>query len=183
MQNQYVTTAIIRASPGAVWRILTDSAGYAAWNPEILAIEGTMTANARLKARVRVGGGAIRTISLRVTAFEVPTRMEWTGGLPFGLFVGRRTLEVIPRDGGSEFRMHLRMTGPLAPLILKSLGNRQPEIDRQLLGGAQSARGVVGPGPCRDDDRPGRVRAGSIHEHGLSDDVGDIASAAQGRFA
>jgi hypothetical protein len=72
---------------------------------------------------------AIRTVSLRVTAFETPTRMEWTGGLPLGLFVGRRTLDVIPRDDGSEFRMHLSMTGPLAPLILKSLGNRQPEID------------------------------------------------------
>jgi hypothetical protein len=55
--------------------------------------------------------------------------MEWTFGLPFGLFMGRRKLEVIPRDGGSEFRLHLRMTGPLAPPILKSLRNRQPEID------------------------------------------------------
>jgi len=25
--------------------------------------------------------------------------------------------------------MHLRMSGPLAPLILKSVGDRQPEID------------------------------------------------------
>jgi hypothetical protein len=64
--------------------------------------------------------------------------MHWTLWLPFGLFVGRRTLEVIPRDGGSEFRMHLRMTGPVARLILKSLGNRQP--DRQFLSGSESAR-------------------------------------------
>jgi hypothetical protein len=25
--------------------------------------------------------------------------------------------------------MHLRMTGPLAPMILKSVGDRQPEVD------------------------------------------------------
>ena len=63
------------------------------------------------------------------SAFEAPTRMEWTGGLPFGLFVGRRTFTVTGRGDASEFRMHLRMTGPLAPLILKSVGDRQPEID------------------------------------------------------
>ena len=67
---------------------------------------------------------------MRVTAFEAPSRMEWTGGLPLGLFVGRRTFTVMPRDGAVEFRMHLRMSGPLAPLILKSVGDRQPEIDR-----------------------------------------------------
>jgi hypothetical protein len=42
---------------------------------------------------------------MRVTAFETPSRMEWTGGLPLGLFVGRRTFTV------------------------KSVGDRQPEID------------------------------------------------------
>jgi len=130
MQNEYVTTSIIRATPDAVWRILTDSSGYAQWNPEIMAIEGQMGHNARIRARVKVGGGAIRSVGLRVTAFDAAShRMEWTGGMPFGLFVGRRTLEVKPRDGGSEFRMHLRMTGPLAGMILKSLGDRQPEID------------------------------------------------------
>jgi hypothetical protein len=36
---------------------------------------------------------------------------------------------VTPRSDGTEFRMHLKMSGPLAPLILKSVGDRQPEID------------------------------------------------------
>jgi hypothetical protein len=58
MQNEYVTTAFIRATPAAVWGILIDSAGYGGWNPEILGMEGTMALNARLEARVRVGGGA-----------------------------------------------------------------------------------------------------------------------------
>jgi len=56
--------------------------------------------------------------------------MEWKGGLPFGLFVGRRIFTVVPTNGGTEFRMHLRMSGPLCSLILKSVGDRQPEIDR-----------------------------------------------------
>ena len=130
MHNEYVTSAIMRAAPEAVWKILTDAAGYAQWNPEIMGIDGRIALNERIKARVKVQSGAIRSVGLRVTAFdEASRRMEWTGGLPLGLFVGRRTLEVKPREGGSEFRMHLRMTGPLAGMILKSLGDRQPEID------------------------------------------------------
>jgi len=127
--KEYVAIANIRAEPEAVWQILTDSAGYADWNPEIVGIDGRMTLSGRIHARVKIGGGAIRTVSMRVTAFDAPSRMEWTGGLALGLFVGRRTFTVTPLDGGAEFRMHLRMSGPLAPLILKSVGDRQPEID------------------------------------------------------
>jgi hypothetical protein len=55
--------------------------------------------------------------------------MEWTGGLPFGLFVGRRLFTLTGRDGATVFRLDLRMTGPLAPLIIRSVGDRQPDID------------------------------------------------------
>jgi hypothetical protein len=59
--------------------------------------------------------------------------MQWTGGMPFDLFKGVRTFTVTKegeRDGaGARFRMHLRMSGRLAPAILKSVGDRQPEID------------------------------------------------------
>lgn len=127
--KEYVTTSIIASAPEKVWAILTDASGYADWNPEIVAISGQMAPGARIKARVRVGGGAIRTVTMRVTAFEAPRRMVWTGGLPLGLFVGQRTFTIAPREGVSEFQMHLRMSGPLAPLILKSVGDRQPEID------------------------------------------------------
>ncbi len=66
---------------------------------------------------------------MRVTVCEAPSRMEWTGGFPLGLFVGRRTFTVTRRDGVVEFRMHLRMSGPLASLIPRSVRDRQPEID------------------------------------------------------
>ena len=134
--------AAVRAAPEAVWRLLTDAPGYAAWNPEIVAVEGRFARGEKLRVRVKVGGGAVRAMTLHVTAFDAPRSMEWTGGLPFGLFVGRRTLTVSPRDGGAEFRMDVSMTGPLAPLILKSLGDRQPELDSFAAGlKAQAERG------------------------------------------
>jgi uncharacterized protein YndB with AHSA1/START domain len=146
-KQQYDTSAIVRASPEIVWAILADPAGYAAWNPEILSIAGRFAAGERITARVRVGGGAIRSVPMRVTAFEPKTRMEWTGGLPLGLFVGRRTFTVSPHPDGAEFRMHLSMTGPLASPILKSLGDRQPEIDgfaAGLMAQAEKTAGTAG---------------------------------------
>lgn len=127
--KEYTTTVRISATPEAVWNVLTNASRYADWNPEIIGIEGEFAANARITATVRLGSGAIRSVPQRVTAFEAPRRMQWTGGLPLGLFVGRRTFTVTPAGGGTEFRMHLEMSGPLSPLILKSVGDRQPEID------------------------------------------------------
>jgi hypothetical protein len=66
--------------------------------------------------------------------------MEWTGGLPLGLFVGRRMLMVTARDDGAEFWMELKMGGPMAGMVLKSLGDRQPEID-SFAAGLKGGRG------------------------------------------
>jgi len=127
--QEYVTSIQIAATPQRVWSILTNAADYSKWNPEIVRIDGQMGLNERIIAHVKLGSGAIRKVPLVVTAFHPSMCMEWTGGMPWGLFVGRRTLTVVPRDGGAEFQMHLRMSGPMAPLILKSVGDRQPEID------------------------------------------------------
>lgn len=128
--KEYISTAIIDASTDTVWAILTDAIGYKEWNPEIVGIDGRMALGQRITAHVRLTDGVVRQVRLRVSAFEPPRRMEWTGGLPFGLFTGRRTFTVEPVANGAEFRMHLQMSGPLLPLILKSVGDRQPEVDR-----------------------------------------------------
>ena len=125
----YLASAAIDASPEHVWGILTSAAGYQDWNPEIIAITGTMSSGARIVARVKLGSGALRSVPMRVTAFEAPSRMEWTGGLPFGLFVGRRTFTITPNGTGSMFRMHVSMTGPLSGPTGRSVGDRQPEVD------------------------------------------------------
>jgi uncharacterized protein YndB with AHSA1/START domain len=125
----YETMVVIDAPPERVWQVLTDAAAYQEWNPEIVGVEGQMGLGKRIVARVRLGDGALRRVPMRVSRFEVPSRMEWLGGLPLGLFVGRRTFTVTPRSGGSEFRLHLEMSGLLSPLISKSVGDRQPEVD------------------------------------------------------
>jgi len=127
--TEYVSTSIINAPLEAVWAALTDASQYREWNPEIVGLDGRIAAGERITAHVRLGDGAVRRVPQRVTALEAPTRMEWTGGLPLGLFVGKRTFTLTPTAAGVEFRMHLHMSGPLSSLILKSVGDRQPEID------------------------------------------------------
>lgn len=128
--KEYLTTTFIEAPPEKVWAILTDGTAYVDWNPEIVAVDGPMTLGAPITAHVRLGDGAVRRVRQRVQAFESPRRMVWVGGIPFGLFMGRRVFTVTPVGAGTEFRMHLQMAGLLSPLILKSVGDRQPEIDR-----------------------------------------------------
>ena len=128
--KEYTTTSIINASPETVWTVLTDGASYHEWNPEIIAIDGRFADGATVKAHVRLGDGAVRKLPQRVTLVERSMRMEWTSGLPFGLFVGRRTFTVTPNASGAEFRMHLRMSGLFSGPIIKSVGDRQPEIDK-----------------------------------------------------
>jgi len=128
--KEYVTSVTIAASPERVWAVLIDGEAYRHWNPEIVRVDGRFEPDARVTAHVRLGSGAVRTVPQRVIEFTPPRRMTWVGGLPLGLFVGRRTFTVTPVAGGVEFQMHLHMSGPLSGMILKSVGDRQPEIDR-----------------------------------------------------
>ncbi|MGH9884012.1 MAG: SRPBCC family protein [bacterium] len=128
--KEYVTSSTIAASPERVWAVLADAESYSQWNPEIIGITGHFARDARIGAKVRLGDGAVRSVSQRVVEFDPPRRMTWVGGLPLGLFVGRRTFTVAAGPNGAEFQMHLHMSGPLSGMILKSVGDRQPEIDR-----------------------------------------------------
>src|SRR5271155_461033 len=106
--KDYTSTLIIAASPETVWAILTDGARYREWNPEIIQVDGCIELGERITAHVRLGDGAVRRVPLRVMALEPPHRMEWTGGLPLGLFLGRRVFTMTAHATGVEFRLHLR---------------------------------------------------------------------------
>lgn len=127
--HEFVTAAAIRATREAVWDVLADTPRYVEWNPEIVGMAGHMALGERLSASVKVGSGAVRRVTLRVSICEPPVRMEWIGSLPLGLFTGRRELTITGRDGFVEFRMVVRMSGPLAGAMMKAVGDRQAEID------------------------------------------------------
>lgn len=52
------------------------------------------------------------------------------GGMPLGLFRGARTYELTPQsDGTIEFSMREAFSGPMAPLITRSIPDLQPSFD------------------------------------------------------
>jgi hypothetical protein len=67
--------------------------------------------------------------SYEVTELE-RDRMTWSGGMPLGLFKGVRTYRVAPEDGGTRFTMREEYSGPLLPLIWRSMPDLQPSFDR-----------------------------------------------------
>ena len=128
--KEHSATVSIRATPEAVWAILTDAPGYANWNPEINHVEGRIALGEKIKAHVVLHGGKVQPVTVRVIELEPMRRMVWKGGLPFGLFTGLRTFAIFPREAGIvEFTMHVQFSGLLAGPIAKSLGDRQPDIE------------------------------------------------------
>jgi hypothetical protein len=133
--KEFATTTSIKAAPEVVWAILTDGPGYANWNPEIVRVDGRISLGEKIKAHVNLGGGTIRQVTVRVTALEPMRRMVWTGGLPLGLFTGRRSFSIASGVGSLvEFTMRLHFSGLFSSAIAKSLGNRQPDIDALAAG-------------------------------------------------
>jgi hypothetical protein len=53
-----------------------------------------------------------------------------SGGMPLGLFKGVRTYRVAPEGGRTRFTMREEYTGPLLPLIWRSMPDLQPSFDR-----------------------------------------------------
>jgi uncharacterized protein YndB with AHSA1/START domain len=76
----------IAAAADTVWSLLTDAAGYPDWNSTVARIEGRIAPGAKLTLHAKASSG--RAFPLRVSVFEAPARMVWTGGMPLGPFTG-----------------------------------------------------------------------------------------------
>lgn len=124
----FATSIAIDASPERVWSILTAGAQWTAWNTTVSRLEGRIEPGGKVKVWVKANPG--RAFPLKVVEFEAPRRMVWSGGMPFGLFKGERTYTLTPREGGgTQFGMTERFSGPLAPMIGKSIPDLQPAFD------------------------------------------------------
>jgi hypothetical protein len=118
----------IRATPEAIWTILTDASRYTTWNPTVEKIEGRIAPGEKVTVHAKINPG--RAFPVKVTEFVPASRMVWTGGMPLGLFKGQRTFTLTPgTDGTVDFRMSEVFGGILSPLIERSIPNLQPAFD------------------------------------------------------
>jgi hypothetical protein len=126
--KSYEASSTINATADAIWTILTDAPGYAAWDSGVVGVEGRIAPGEKLK--VTSEANPKRAFSVEVTEFERGRAMTWSGGIPLGLFKGVRTFRLSPDDGATKFSMREEYTGPLLPLIWKSMPDLGPSFEQ-----------------------------------------------------
>ena len=126
--KSFSATTTIDATPEAVWAVLTDAPAYPSWNTTVTRVDGRIAQNEKITVHAKISAG--RAFPVKVTTFDAPRRMVWTGGMPLGLFKGERSFELAAAPGGGvTFSLREQFTGLLAPLIGKSIPDLQPAFD------------------------------------------------------
>ena len=133
--KHYDAAATIAAPPERVWEILTDAPAYVQWDSGVQQVEGTIAPGEKIKVVSEANPG--RAFPVKVTGFEPRRSMVWSGGMPLGLFKGVRTFTLTPEDGGTRFTMREEYTGPLLPLIWRSMPDLGPSFE-QFAGGLKA---------------------------------------------
>lgn len=125
----YEATSTITASPEAIWAVLSDGSNWASWDSGVDAVEGRIALGETIKIRSQAAPG--RAFPVKVTRFEPGVQLRFSGGMPFGLFRGVRTYDLSrDGDGRATFRMREEYTGPLLPLIWRSMPDLGPSFDK-----------------------------------------------------
>lgn len=127
MKSFTATTKIAR-SPEAVWSVLTDAAGYAEWAIGTHRLEGQITDGGVLK--LFTASKPKQSMTLKVSNFNAPKTFTLSGGLPFGLFRGDRTLTLSPQpDGDTQFTVCEVFSGPLEPILGRMIPDLTPSFE------------------------------------------------------
>jgi hypothetical protein len=124
----YEAEATIAATPEAIWAVLTDAPGYPTWGSGVTSVEGSIAPGAKITVRSEAAPG--RAFPVKVTTFEAPRVMVWSGGMPLGLFRGVRTFRLEPQGATTRFTMREEYTGPLLSLIWRSMPDLGPSFRR-----------------------------------------------------
>jgi hypothetical protein len=127
--KSFEATALIQAEPARVWEVLTDVGSWPAWDSGIKSLEGRAETGTTIKLETEANPG--RTWPVKVAELDPAKRMVFKGGMPLGLFRGTRTYTLAP-DGpaATRFTMREEFTGPLAPLIGRSIPDLGPGFER-----------------------------------------------------
>ncbi|ANH40055.1 Polyketide cyclase / dehydrase and lipid transport [Nocardioides dokdonensis FR1436] len=123
------TTTTISAPPEHVWALLTDADWWNRADNGVVDVSGTIREGQKIKLVSELDPK--RGFALRVAEVQAPRHMVWTGGMPLGLFTGRRTFTLEPAgDAACTFTMAEAFSGLLAPLILRSMPDFQASFDQ-----------------------------------------------------
>jgi hypothetical protein len=126
--RSYEAGSEISATADEVWAVLSDVDGWAGWDSGIVSVDGRLAAGEKVKIVSNAAPG--RAFAVKVTELRPAEHVELRGGMPLGLFRGVRTYDLQPAAGaGTRFRMREVYTGPMLPLIWRSMPDLQPSFD------------------------------------------------------
>ena len=126
--KRYFVAISIDAPAEVVWALVSDAASYASWNSTVDRIEGVFALGATVALYAKSMPN--RPFKLAVKTLAPPRSMVLEGGMPLGLFVGARRLEVIPEAAGRcRFEMEEVSRGLLAPLMARVIPDQQSSFD------------------------------------------------------
>ena len=129
---EYSAEVDIAAPASRVWDILTDASGYTQWDNGVERVDGEIADGHKITVHSEVSPG--RAFPVRVGDWQPASGMSWNGGMPLGLFKGVRRFSLTEDTSGTRFRMHEAFSGPLLPLISRSMPDLQPSFDRFAAG-------------------------------------------------
>jgi hypothetical protein len=134
----YEASSTITANPDAIWAILTDAPNYSRWDSGVERVEGRIAPGETIKVYVKVNPG--RAFPVKVIEFQPGLRMVWSGGMPLGLFKGVRTYTLSSAGTGTtKFNMREEYTGPMLPMIWRSIPDLGPSFTQFANGLKQRA--------------------------------------------
>ena len=130
--KHYEASSTIDADPAAIWAILTDAPAYSQWDSGVVKLEGRVAPGEKLKVTSEVNPK--RAYPVKVSEFEPGRRMAWTGGIPLGLMTGVRAFTLTPEGGATRFTLREDFSGPLLPVIWRSMPDLQPSFEKFVAG-------------------------------------------------
>ena len=117
----------VAAPPKVIWDVLTDATQLANGQFSIIRIDGEIALGQKIKLWSEVDPK--RAFPIKV-ARKTSDRMEWHGGMPLGLFTGKRHFIVTPSGAGATFEMTETYHGPLAGMMRKLIPDLQPSFEK-----------------------------------------------------
>ncbi|MGZ5398928.1 MAG: SRPBCC family protein [Nocardioides sp.] len=137
----YEASQEIAATAEDVWAVLTDPGRLQAADTGVVRIEGDVREGERIRVWSEVAPD--RAFPVRVTRLERPRVMEWTGGAPLGLFTGVRRFTLSPAGPHTRLDVREEFTGPLLPLVWRTMPDLTDSFERFVRGVARAAEAVV----------------------------------------
>jgi hypothetical protein len=128
----YEASADIDSGPQAVWDVLVDGERYPEWDSGVTRVEGRIAPGETIKVYAEVNPG--RAFPVKVTAFEPPLAMRWSGGLPLGLVRGERTFTLAADGEATRVTMREQYTGPLVALVWRTMPDLGPSFEQFVRG-------------------------------------------------